>query len=226
MNHRLFSRKGRWWRWIEVLTLSLVPPVMLAWTRPGRAVLPWLWGGATVIAWVLGYDPTFDRSVFSLRRVVDGRWRRRLVRWGLVTIVLALALAWLYPRLLFRLPRERPLVWVLVVLLYPWLSVVPQTLVYRVFFLHRYGSLFGSNWVADMAAAVAFGLMHVVFLNAWAPLLSLAGGWLFARTYRESRSAWASALEHALYGLAVMTIGWGAFFYHGSIATVRAWIGP
>ncbi len=213
-------------RLVEAAVFVLVPPLALALTRPGRAVLPWLWGGGAVVAWLLWRDPTFDRSVFSLRRCADGGWRRRLVRWGLVTIGLALALAWLYPRLLFRLPRERPLVWGLVMLLYPGLSVVPQTLVYRVFFLHRYGSLFGSERAADMAAAAAFGLMHIVFLNVWAPLLSLGGGWLFARTYRESRSAWASALEHALYGLAVMTIGWGAFFYHGSIATIRAWIGP
>ncbi len=225
MTPQPLSRAQRWWRWLEAAGVMIVPPLALALTRPGKAVLPWLWLGAAVIAGGLWRDPTFDRSVLSWRRCADGRWRCRLLRWGLVTIGLTVAIARLYPRLLWRLPRERPLVWALVVVVYPWLSVVPQTLVYRVFFLHRYGVLFASEWAAEVAAAFVFGLMHIVFLNLWAPLLSFAGGWLFARTYRDSRSAWASALEHALYGLTVMTVGWGAFFYHGSIATIHAWIG-
>jgi len=213
-------------RWGEASVFVIVPPLAIAMARPGRPVLPWLWLGTVVLVGAMWRDPSFDRAVFSVRRCADGRWRFRWIRWAVVTVGLALALAWLYPRLLFRLPRERPVVWSLVLLLYPWLSAVPQTLVYRVFFYHRYRALWGADWVADLAAAIAFGVMHVVFLNVWAPVLSAAGGWIFARTYRQSRSVWASALEHALYGWTVMTIGWGAFFYHGSIATVRAWIGP
>ncbi|MCX7818457.1 MAG: CPBP family intramembrane metalloprotease [Kiritimatiellae bacterium] len=213
-------------RALEMAVFCIGPPLALALVRPGRAVLPWLWLGAIGLGLGLWRDPSFDRSVWVVRRLRDGGWRRRLLRWLAASVVLTGMLAVVEPRLLFRLPRDRPFVWALVVGFYPWLSVVPQTLVYRVFFLHRYALLFRRPELAVLAAAFAFALMHLVFLNVWAPLLSFFGGWLFARTYLTTRSAWASALEHALYGLTVMTVGWGRFFYHGSIATVQAWVGP
>lgn len=208
-----------------MIAFSVAPPLLLVTARPGRAVLPWLWLGAGALTVLLWRDPAFDRSSLSFRRWADGRWRHRGLQWVGVSFVLGLALKWYAPSLWFYLPREQPWVWALVVLLYPVLSVVPQTLVYRVFFWHRYRALFCSDRTAELAAACAFALMHVVFWNVWAPLLSLAGGWLFVRTYRETNSAWASALEHSLYGWTMMTVGWGVFFYHGSIATIHAWIG-
>ena len=73
-------------------------------------------------------------------------------------------------------------------LLYPALSVVPQELVFRTFFFHRYGRLFGGPWVATAASALAFSWAHVVLLNGLAVVLTLLGGWLFARTYLRTRS--------------------------------------
>ncbi len=47
--------------------------------------------------------------------------------------------------------------------------------------------------------------------------LDSRGGWLFADTYRQSRSLWLVCLEHALYGDLIFTIGLGTFFYHGAV---------
>ena len=44
--------------------------------------------------------------------------------------------SWLFePERLFAFVRQRPLVWALVIILYPVLSVYPQGIVYRVFIL-------------------------------------------------------------------------------------------
>lgn len=213
-------------RTIELFTLMGLPPVLYVGWRPGRAVLPLLWVGAGVLLWLLLRDPSFDRSVFDLQRCADGRWTRRLVRWLAAACVLAAALAVLAPRHLWAFPRREPWVWAVVVVLYPILSVLPQTLVFRVFFCHRYAALFATRRRMEIAAALAFAWAHITFLNPVAPLLSLIGGWLFVRTFRESGSAWASAAEHAMYGVTLITLGWGVWFYHGTIATARAWAAP
>ena len=48
-------------------------------------------------------------------------------------------------------------------LLYPLMSVAVQELVYRTFYFHRYGVLFGDAWwLAILLNGVLFGLGHIV----------------------------------------------------------------
>jgi membrane protease YdiL (CAAX protease family) len=47
--------------------------------------------------------------------------------------------------------------------------------------------------------------------------MTLVGGLLFAHTYWKTRSLLVSAIEHALYGCLLYTIGLGRFFYHGAV---------
>ena len=59
-------------------------------------------------------------------RQPDGTCRARPILWRALAIAMVLLLltAALWPTLLFRLPRERPRVWFMVVTLYPLLSVM------------------------------------------------------------------------------------------------------
>jgi membrane protease YdiL (CAAX protease family) len=95
--------------------------------------------------------------------------------------------------------------------------VYPQELIFRTYLFHRYRALFGSDRALVAASAVAFGLAHLFFANWWAPLLSTAGGWLFARTYLRTRSTLQATVEHGLWGDVVFTVGLGWYFYGGSI---------
>jgi len=72
-----------------------------------------------------------------------------------------------------------------------------------------------------IANAVAFSVGHVVFHNWPAVALTLLGGWLFANTYERTSSLRLVAVEHALYGCAVFTIGYGAFFFEGTLRLFR-----
>ncbi len=209
-------------RWVEFLALFAGLPLALAAFSPGRPVLPALWIATAIIGAALAFDHTFDRGAFAVSRLRAAGGRRLLVRWAVASAALTGILLLAKPEYLLQLPRERPVVWALVMVLYPLLSVVPQAIVYRAFLLHRYGGLFPSPRARLAAAALAFGFAHIVFLNPWALAFTLVGGWLFAGTYVRTGSIWASAIEHALYGCFLMTVGWGRFFYHGSIATAEA----
>ena len=209
---------------LELMVLFVGLPLVLALLAPGRPVLPVLWLAAVWCGWNLrkhGRKETATAATVRPTACVH-TWARILLRWTVGAGLLTGALALWRPDQLFILPRVRPALWLAIVLLYPWFSVVPQTIVYRGFFYHRYQALFPTVALADMTAAVLFSWGHIVFLNLWAVLWTLPAGWLFARTYRKTGSLALSALEHALYGDAIFTIGWGAWFFHGTQAMASA----
>lgn len=160
-------------------------------------------------------DPGFER-----RRLTAGNATRQdllkvFVRAGPIAVLLLLLALWQVPDGLFRFPRLRPGLWLLVMCLYPILSAYPQELVYRTFLFHRYQDVFRTRVARIAASAFAFALLHVIYDNVLAILLSLLGGWLFAYTYERTRSLLLVSLEHALYGMIIFTLGLGRFFYEG-----------
>ena len=101
-------------------------------------------------------------------------------------------------------------------LLYPLMSAAPQELIYRTFFFHRYGALFGRAWGFAIALnAVLFGFGHIVVGTEVAVIGTMATGALFAVRYALTRSFWAVYLEHTLWGGLVFTVGLGRFFFTG-----------
>ena len=164
--------------------------------------------------------------VFYLRRQSDlplrpaaGALRAALPRvlllWLVVSLLATAAVALLTPDDLFAMPRDQPLLWAAIVVGYPLLSVCPQELLFRVFLLHRYAPVFGRGRAAATASAAAFGFAHLLFGNVLAVVVTIAGGWLFARRYQRTGSLLTVSVEHALYGLTIFTIGLGRYFWHG-----------
>jgi len=119
------------------------------------------------------------------------------------------------PHLLLDLPRQRPAIWLLIVLLYPLLSVYPQELIYRTYFFHRYDTLFPRKWLLLTFSALTFGYGHIVYHNWIAVGLAAAGGATFVVTYERSRSTLLVSIEHSLFGCLLFTLGLGRFFYSG-----------
>jgi membrane protease YdiL (CAAX protease family) len=66
-----------------------------------------------------------------------------------------------------------------------------------------------------MTSALAFGYAHIVLHNWPSVLLSTIGGVLFASSYRRSQSTLLVAVEHAIYGCFVFSVGLGGLFYAG-----------
>lgn len=162
----------------------------------------------------------FDRT-FSLRQeVARGFGWRTLLSILLVFAAGTLGVAaWLqeaHPEWLLEFPRNRPQVWLTILIAYPFASVAAQEIVYRTFFFHRYGGLFGaSRGAAITANGFLFGFAHIVVGQPFAVVATTVTGLLFAARYAETRSFWAVFLEHTLWGAMVFTIGLGRYFFTG-----------
>nr|WP_319393995.1 CPBP family intramembrane glutamic endopeptidase [uncultured Desulfobacter sp.] len=121
------------------------------------------------------------------------------------------------PGHLFSFPATHPKMWTIVMVAYPVLAALPQELIFRCFFFHRYGKILVHPKAMILANGISFGMFHMFYGNPVAPLLSMAAGFLFAWRYHRSQSLPIVAIEHGIWGNLIFTIGTGWYFYSGAI---------
>lgn len=161
----------------------------------------------------------FDKSYSLKQELARGPDRATVVSifvtFAIGSLVVAGLVAAIMPDRLFSLAAERPGLWLKIMTLYPFTSVLAQEFAYRVFFFHRYGVLFSSRWTLIVANALAFGFGHILFRNWIAVGGTFVVGLLLAWRYERTRSFWAVYIEHVLWGWLVFTIGLGVYFFTG-----------
>ncbi len=203
-------------RLVEFVSLYFGVPLVMATLLPPGALWPTL-GVMTAIAAVL----LIRTPGFRMAELAEGLdtidWR--VV--GLVTLAVALVvggLVWLLvPAQALALPVRSPRLWLAILGLYPFLSALPQELIFRALFFRRYGTLFANRRIALAVNGALFSFAHLLFWNWVAILLCFAGGIVFGRAYL-SRGGFPQAIVlHALSGWIVFTFGLGVYFYHGAV---------
>jgi membrane protease YdiL (CAAX protease family) len=157
-------------------------------------------------------DKTFDRKWLGLNGFRN--WRMLVLRFTIIAFCLALYMTSTEPESAFVILRRNPAHWALIMIIYPFLSAVPQEVIFRSFFFHRYGLLFTERKLSVLTNAALFALAHIFFKNWIAIIGAFAAGILLAMTYLGSRSLMVTSIEHALYGDLIFTLGIGYYFYN------------
>lgn len=204
-------------RAIELVTLFVAAPLALAFLVPVRLVIPSILLFGVVCLFALLRDPTFNRRELWNTVGLKARLPGMILRVSLAAAVMLLALLLIAPERLFALARERTELWTIIMLGYPLASAYPQELAFRTFFRHRYRTLFRGDVTYLAVNAALFGLAHLVMRNPLAVIASAAGGMVLAWSFERGRSTLAVWIEHAAYGCLIFTIGWGPWFYAGTI---------
>ncbi|WP_263351465.1 CPBP family intramembrane glutamic endopeptidase [Acidicapsa acidisoli] len=204
---------------LELLIVFIGLPLGYRFSPVRIPALPVLWLVAGYALWQLMRDRSFDRRQLWNTAPLAGHLGAILLIFAVVALGLWVGTHWMAPQLEWGFVRQHPRLWAAVMVLYPVLSVYPQGILYRAFFLHRYAGLFSDTavgrWVLIVASAAAFGFLHIIFRNSLAVGLTFCGGVLFAWRYAETGSLLTSSVEHALYGCWLFTVGLGQYFYHG-----------
>lgn len=201
---------------IEFTLLFVALPTALwlgfARVNPFLVLIP----GAALCAIFLALDPTFERRQLWGVREAPRALKRALWLFVPAAVLMTVGVLALIPEAFLSLPRRRTDLWLLIMVLYPVLSVYPQNVISRAFVFHRYRALVGgSRWGLILLSAGAFAWMHIV-MDTWIAIaMTAAGGVIFALTYERTRSVLATSLEHAMYGCFIFTIGLGAWFFTG-----------
>ena len=117
------------------------------------------------------------------------------------------------PTLLLSFPKNNFRLWLIVMLIYPFFSVIPQEIVYRVYFYHRYEKLFSGNLLLlTLINLFLFSFAHVVFNNPHAILITAIASPIFSYLYIKE-SFLTCVLVHSLGGQIIFTLGLGKYFY-------------
>lgn len=208
---------GRVRLWLEFTAFYILAPAALYVALPHIDLY-----AAIACTMVLGLVLLHFTDGFTWRHLWDWRSLRGTggtILWtsALTAAMLTAMTLWLAPDRFLILPRERPELWLAILALYPWFSVLGQEVIFRPLFFYRYGHLFPSDRARILVNATVFAAAHLFFLNWIAPVMTFAGGLLFAWAYQRDRSFPAVFIMHWIAGGLVFTLGLGLFFYHGAI---------
>ena len=144
-----------------------------------------------------------------------------LVRFFVLSLIFLILSYISYPQTFFHMLINESKLFLLLLVLYPFLSVIPQEVLYREFFFKRYAFKFHTNTQLLLNAFV-FMWVHMVFENSVVLVLTFIAGVLFAHTYLKSRSFLLVCVEHTLYGYLLFVSGLGElFFQSGTLNLLR-----
>ena len=219
------------WLVIEMALLFGAAPLVMSWLVHGEriplladyippgtkipifvALLPVL----VIAAFLLLIDRSF-RLRDELRRGLGWRNALSIV---LIFLIMGGAATWwvktYHPSWFLEFPTNRPETYTRIMLAYPLFSVAAQELLYRSFFFHRYGQLFGTHaWLIVIVNGLLFGYAHIVMNSMFAVVATAMGGLILAARYAMTRSFWAVFIEHTIWGWLIFTVGLGRYFFTG-----------
>ena len=204
------------WISVEFILLFIAMPIFLFFHATRWNVHMGLW---SICLYALVY--LYRQKNFSWKKLWHGAgWaaeqkRAALLRFAALTALVIFFTYFIVPERMLGFPMKKPWFWLLVMFLYPILSVLPQELLFRSFFFQRYQKLFSDKWMMIFASAIVFGFVHIVFHNWVSPTFCLIAGLIFAYSYSQHRSLKWATIEHAAYGCMVFTVGIGFYFLVG-----------
>ncbi len=192
----------------ELLLLFVLLPISLVFTYAIYLKIFFVLVGFLYITIVL-----FRVEKISFKTATKVDWKRFWKRVSLLFIGI-IAITTLFVLFndaskLFCVIINKPLLWIIILGVYTFLSVWPQEVIYRAFFFNRYETLFQNKKILIFVNAILFSLAHLFFRNTLVLILTFVGGLLFAYTYFNTRSTLLASVEHALYGNWLFTVGMG-----------------
>ncbi len=148
---------------------------------------------------------------FKLERSINwpSFFKETAVKLAVIAIVTTIYVYLVQPSSLFCVPKSNPKLWVIILLVYTFLSVWPQEVIYRTFFFNRYDGFFKDKRLLIVVNAIVFAMAHLFLRNTLVIVLTFIGGLLFAYTFKNTRSTTLVSIEHALYGNWLFTVGMG-----------------
>ena len=201
----------------EFAAFFIVAPLVMAIALPPERMFTMLFGLTAIGLLLLHMTPSF-----RWRDLLAGQERIRwLWVWAIGLLVLGFGAAFLWltrPEELFQIARQQPRLMLMILLLYPLVSALPQEIVYRALFFRRFAPILPTAPRAGLLFnAVVFSMAHLMYWSGLVLLMTFLGGLAFAWAYERHRSFPMAVLLHAAAGNAIFLVGLGVFFYSGNV---------
>lgn len=206
--------RPRLWLMAEFAALYIGAPLAIALFLPPQRMFT-----ALFVFSVAGLLLLWRTGGFRWRNLIRGR---RIPWWEVLGITLAtlvsgvVILSLVRPDALFAILRTNPEFLLVIWCFYPLLSALPQELIFRPLFFHRYGSLLPERRGAIAINALIFSFAHLMYWSWIVAAMTFVGGWVFARAYLRHGfpAAW---VLHAVAGNILFAVGMGYYFWSGNV---------
>lgn len=201
-------------RWLEcALLFGLLPLLMYLYREQiSTLILPIVSLISICCLTLLYQDKRFKRFRLTNREGFTLNIKRVVLLFVLLMLLSFVGYQVLSPTPPFNFMSNGTSTWLLLLLLYPLFSALPQELIFRTFLFHRYKIIIPSKHHRMLLSSVSFGFAHLMYGSLLAVGLSMVAGYFFCVTYTASRSTLLVALEHSLWGLWIFTLGLGTHF--------------
>ena len=157
---------------------------------------------------ILYFDKTFLFT--SLKKKIDWKF---VIIFSVIFFFLGFFYVLLVDKnLLFIFPKTNFKLWLIVIFIYPFLSVIPQELVYRVFFFQRYFPNINRFYFPMFLNLAVFAYGHLVFGNMHAIIITAIVSPIFTYAYLK-KSFLTCVILHTLGGQIIFTLGLGKYFF-------------
>lgn len=203
--------------WVEFIGFFVIVPVVIATGFPPNMMFPLLFGFTALGLVLLHVTPGFEwRSLGAGARRINWRFVALIAAVTAVTGYAAIQLT--APDAAFFLLRENPMLMLMIAGLYPFLSALPQELVFRPLFFRRYAGILPAGSYAPMVLnAGLFSLAHLMYWSWLVAAMTFFGGLAFAWAYEKRGNFPEAVVLHAVAGVIVFAVGLGVFFYSGNV---------
>ncbi len=167
---------------------------------------------------LISLAPVFFFGLYLLlaaRELVTHSWREETRSLSFLTLALLALLPALGLGLLSLLSGHLEFVPLSarILIFYPLVSVIPQELIYRVAFFSRYRDTIKNPLLLIFINALAFSILHTIYMNPFALGLTFIGGLFYAYLRIKGASLYELIILHTLHGLTLFWVGLGQFFY-------------
>ena len=158
---------------------------------------------------LLLHDPSFENK--RLIKLRPYNWKGAAIRFLIIGLFATAYTRIFHPDLPFHFLQEKPQNFLLFLILYPLISVIPQEIIYRVYFFHRYEGLFRNGKALAALNVALFAFLHFIYDNYIAVAGAAIVGAIFVLNYLRTRSLINVAIEHYAYGVLTFVIGLGKY---------------
>lgn len=200
--------------WFELIIFFFALPPIIGVLQVGLRIPILL--GVMLYVFIRNYKMIFQKSIWSFPK--NSTLWLCAVMISLLVALSVIIYSLLDPNVIFLdLPKQRPNLWLMIMLLYPLLSVLPQELIWRYHLLEKMKLILPSKNLRIIVSSLAFGWMHVVYGHYFSVISTSILGWILCIIYYQgNKNIWPIWLIHSIAGQAVFTFGLGQYFYGGS----------
>ncbi|MDC0738171.1 CPBP family intramembrane metalloprotease [Cognatishimia sp. SS12] len=201
---------------LEFLLLYLATPAFIAVVLPPTVMFP-----ALFLLTALGLFLLHHSRGFRWKWLFRGLSRVRPYEvLGFTAFVLTSSLLTIYlfaPHAAFEPLASNPGLMLMIALLYPPLSALPQELIFRPLFFGRYNPILPDGRGMLVFNAAVFAFAHLMYWSVIVTIMTFVGGFVFAWAYQVRRSFLMAVILHSIAGIILFGVGLGVFFYSGNV---------